>query len=65
MLDPVKNGCCVYDQATNQILVIGGWTAKKTTDAVMAYDPETQSCTFTGVNLPKCIEAHAVALVGQ
>ena len=63
LLDKIKNGCCVYDDFSRRILIIGGWTEKKTSNSVLAYDPETNNCDFAGLFLPKSIEAHAVVKV--
>ena len=65
LLGPVKNGCCVYNDLTNQILIIGGWDERQTTDTIFSYNPETNHCDFAGMRLPKPIEGHSVIKNGN
>lgn len=46
-------------------MVIGGWTERDTSDAVLSYDPESNYCDFAGMRLLKPIEGHSVVKVAD
>ena len=61
----MKNGCCVYDDQTNKLLIIGGWDERDTKDSVLTYNPETDLCDFSGIRLPKPVEGHSICKKGD
>ena len=46
-------------------MIIGGWDERETRDQILVYDPRTNLCNFSGIQLPKPIECHSVVKVGN
>mmetsp|Transcript_42090 Transcript_42090/g.64535 ORF Transcript_42090/g.64535 Transcript_42090/m.64535 type:complete len:124 (+) Transcript_42090:365-736(+) len=55
----LKNSAVVLLEASDTLLIFGGWDEKETMSTVFAYDLKTGDLDFHG-HLPKPVEGHAV-----
>jgi N-acetylneuraminic acid mutarotase len=60
LMSPLKNAVSFVHKG--QIIIVGGWDERDTSNTIYRYDPSTDTCDYV-CRLPTRIEGHSVALL--